>query len=209
MPGKHVHFADPGLDTPSPSWTISSLPSSTGPITPPQAAGIALPSVAGPCYVHPVLAPSLNIQLDFDVSLPSSAATIRDPKLSQYALTQPATGPALPYLEIIIPSLPWRLIIYNNAERGGVVTVSDVLAGIYANLRTGVTGPEFNGVSEEARAGITKAYTQRCTRGATSDAAAKQLKKGVKRIDFLQGRNTFQGLTPTKLPHVWVMDTSA
>lgn len=96
-----------------------------------------------------------------------------------------------------------------------MVTVADVLAGIHAILRTNVTASEFQMAGSDPMdpgraARITNAYQNRCARVPYGEARNKELKKGLKRIDFLEGVNMFEGLANTKYgPHVWCMKTSA
>lgn len=223
MPGKHVHFDDYSLNTPSPSWTATSLPSTTGPITPPNVGyGRQLPispmqyqGVSGlPAQPHPILSTLHQTPLAYDVSLPAATASITDPKLSLFAFSQAATEPALPYLEITHPRLPWKLVMQPSVSGSTMVTVADVLAGIYAALRTNVTASEFQMAGSDPMdpgrsARITNAYQNRCARVPYGEARNKEMKKGLKRIDFLEGVNMFEGLANTKYgPHVWSMKTS-
>lgn len=222
MPGKHVHFEDYSLNTPSPSWTVTSLPSTTGPVTPPNAGyGRQLPmspmqyqAPSGlPAQPHPILSAVHQTPLAYDVSLPAVTASITDPKLSLFAFSQPATEPALPYLEITHPRLPWKLVIQPSVSKSPIVTVADVLAGIHAALRTSVTGPEFQAAGSDPMdpgrpARITDAYRNRCAR-VPHESRNKELKKGLKRIDFLEGANMFEGLANANYgPHLWCLKTS-
>ncbi|KAJ3504582.1 hypothetical protein NMY22_g17873 [Coprinellus aureogranulatus] len=221
MPGKHVHFDDYSLSTPSPSWTVSSLPSSTGPITPPNA-GYArqLPmspmqaTSVLPARPHPILSALHQTPLAYNLSYPPTTASITDPKLSLLAFSQAATEPALPYLEITHPRLPWKLVIQPTVSGSAVVTVADVLAGIHASLRTNVTAPEFHiaasdPMDPDRAARITNAYQNRCSRVPYGEARNRELKKGLKRIDFLEGLDTFEGLANTKFgSQVWCMKTT-
>ena len=211
MPGKHVRFADSVIDTPSPSWSDASLPSTVGPITPPSNP-FPLPSLHGSIVrIHNLLGASFaEPQLVYDVSLPAQTALPRDPTVSSWVLSQPATEPVLPFIEIISPRLPWRLAIY-PAQRGSpVVTVGDVLAGIYAHLRTPVSAAEYALVGQEdVQRRIGDAFRRRCKRQPSAEAVARETGKGLKRVDFLEGVNVFGGLSTTKEGgHVWQMNTS-
>ncbi|TEB28205.1 hypothetical protein FA13DRAFT_1595824, partial [Coprinellus micaceus] len=120
---------------------------------------------------------------------------------------QQATEPALPYLEITHPQLPWKLVVRPTA--GTIVAVADVIAGIHTNLRTGISATEFQVAGgDPADPGrqqrITAAYQARCGRFPQGAARKKELQKGVKRIDFLEGINMFAGLVSTKDgAHIW------
>ena len=224
MPGKHVHFVeeDNSFGTPSPSWTATSLPSSTGPFTPPNAgyahnlpmSPMQMYGAMSPTRIHPILSDLHRTPLAYDLSLPPTPAAIVDPKLSTLAFSQSATEPALPYLEISHPRLPWKLVIQPTASRGSTVTVADILAGIHANLRTNVTALEFQMAGGDPmdlgrQQRITAAYQARCARIPYGEARNKELKKGLKRIDFLEGVNMSEGLANTKYgPHIWCLKTT-
>ncbi|RXW21469.1 hypothetical protein EST38_g4387 [Candolleomyces aberdarensis] len=212
MPGKHVRFADSIPETPSPTWTISSLPSSTGPITP-LPVGYALPPMQGlfaVCRINPILAASMTPRVIYDVSLLPSTVVPRDPKVPDYVLSEPATEPPVPYMELVSSRIPWKIIIHPSNREVSIVTVGDVIAGIYRNLRLPVSPAEFSLVqSKDQQTRISDAYRRRCKRLPTAEAIAKDLKKGLKRVDFLEGSNIFSGLSATKEGgHVWQLHAS-
>ncbi|TFK23772.1 hypothetical protein FA15DRAFT_670155 [Coprinopsis marcescibilis] len=214
MSGKHVHFApDAYPGTPSPSFSVSSLPSSTGPFTPPTHYQSLVPTLpAGSIQVHPFLRLSPVPMVDYDISLRAETARPRDHRISaaqwQHILTQPATEPALPYMEIRSPSLPWCIAIYPSSKGSLVVTVADVLYGIYASLRTGVTRDEY-ALNPQLQPYVDAAYRHRCKNLADPVAIDTESKKGVKRIDFCLENNSFVGLSSTKQGgHVWQMALS-
>ncbi|KAG2028661.1 hypothetical protein BDR03DRAFT_643259 [Suillus americanus] len=79
MPGKHVRFNEenilyspaPSDSTPSPTISESSLPSSTGPNTPPQ-----LFMRLGPVNIHPLLAYHSYVSpINYNVSYPPNTAS--------------------------------------------------------------------------------------------------------------------------------------
>ncbi|TEB31241.1 hypothetical protein FA13DRAFT_1732680 [Coprinellus micaceus] len=155
-----------------------------------------------PTRIHPILSDLHRTPLAYDLS----------PRLP---FSQSATEPALPYLEITHPRLPWKLIIQPTVSRGSTVTVADILAGIHANLRTNVTALEFQMAGGDPmdpgrQQRVTAAYQARCSRIPYGEARNKELKKGLKRIDFLEGVNMFEGLANTKYgAHIWCLKTTA
>ncbi|KAG2008859.1 hypothetical protein CC2G_014245 [Coprinopsis cinerea AmutBmut pab1-1] len=215
MPGKHVHFADAFPATPSPSFSVNSLPSTSGPYTP-QSVTLGYlplpPTYSGVFSIHPVLKYSTSPVLAFDISLPTTSIQPRDPNVTPYVLAQPATEPPLPFLEITAPGLPWKITIHpvNKNTPVPIVTVADVLHGIYASLRLPISQAEYNLIpSEQARSRINDAYRYRCKRLADPQAVERESKKGIKRIDFLTENTTFMGLSSTKHGgHVWQLNLS-
>ncbi len=132
MPGKHVHFADEHAGytvsgtTPSPLRSILSLPSSTGPITPPAFA-IALPhppAHSGHKHPHksrPTIHPLLAVtkpRTNFDVSQHHSHISTSYTILSSRSslLSEPAISPPLLRMTITLPHLPWLIQVELNVN---------------------------------------------------------------------------------------------
>ncbi|KAF8987363.1 hypothetical protein BDZ89DRAFT_1087714 [Hymenopellis radicata] len=201
MPGKHVRFADQHAGytvsgtTPSPSRSISSLPSSTGPITPPAFA-IALPhppahsghkhSHKSRPTIHPLLAVAKPRAVNFD----------------------PAISPPLSRMTITSPHLPWPIHVEPRLN-GAYITVSDVLAAIYHSLRQNIRPAEFHslpGKGDMQR--VTAAYQARYRRISNRTSYEDEKKAGVKRVDFLKGRTIFAGLSTGSSAHSWIMNVS-
>jgi hypothetical protein len=217
MPGKHVRFNEenifyspaPSESTPSPSTSESSLPSSTGPITPPQFREFFMQ--LGPVAIHPILAYDPYVfPINYDISYPpnTARANIRASpiNLDTHCLAQPATNPPIPVLSLQNDFLPWRCEI--RASTTHYVTVEDVLIQLYRFLRTPGTRVEFKAApSQHVRDAIAETYHNRCLRASSADAYAEEQRKGLKRVDFLMGRTTFMGLSSTKLgPDAWVLN---
>ncbi|KIJ59982.1 hypothetical protein HYDPIDRAFT_99616 [Hydnomerulius pinastri MD-312] len=115
MPGKQVRFNDDNIfysptSTPSPSFSESSLPSSSGPRTPPQNyIPLALPT--GPVAIHPLLGFHPKVApIIYDVSYPPNtlAPNIHASPVSFPArvLDEPATQPPLHTLTLFMTALP-------------------------------------------------------------------------------------------------------
>lgn len=217
MPGKHVRFNEenifyspaPSESTPSPTLSESSLPSSSGPTTPPQLRDLYMH--LGPVAIHPILAYHPYVfPVNYDVSYPpnTASANIRASpiNLDSYCLSEPATNPPIAVLSLQNDLLPWRCEI--RASTSHYVTVQDVLTQLYRFLRTPGTRVEFKAApSQYIRDTVAETYHNRCLRASSAEAYAEEQRKGLKRVDFLMGRTTFMGLSSTKLgPDVWVLN---
>lgn len=211
MPGKHVQFTEENIfysppTTPSPTLTDSSLPSSTGPRTPPQ-----LPTHLGPVAIHPLLAyhpymPPINYNASHTPNAASANAQASPIPLDSHRRAEPATNPPVNVLCLQSNLLPWRCEI--RATTRSYITVEDVLYQVYRFLRTPGTREEYKAVpSQFERDKIAESYQRRCLRASSSEEYAEEQSKGLKRVDFLTGRTTFMGLSSTKLgPNVWVLN---
>ena len=116
-------------------------------------------------------------------------------------------------MEIISPNLPWRVIIQAGKGVQGappVVTVRDVLFGIYTSLRQPILQTEFDLVPDvQVRNAISEAYRSRCNSSFDLSKTQHELKRGIRRVDFLRGVTKLAGITPTKAgSHVWVLHTT-
>jgi hypothetical protein len=83
----------------------------------------------------------------------------------------------------------------------------DVLYGIPAFLRQPATKVEYDLIpTEQAKSDVSSAYMRRCR---ASENFEVERAAGLKRVDFLQGRIKFSGLTGTsKGPEVWELHTT-
>ncbi|KAH7908536.1 hypothetical protein BJ138DRAFT_1174138 [Hygrophoropsis aurantiaca] len=228
MPGKHVRFADentfysPAPSTPSPSHSISSLPSSSGPLTPPQnefkllyspSKIPASPLPSGFVAIHPLLAFDPFVQ-------PTPYILAQPPHTIKYtsALAESATTPPLPRLTLLSPALPWALVIDANTDADGkvgakgmgFVTVWQVLEALYRFLRRPVTTAEYASLpSDVARAHVGEAFHARWSSVRGKDESREEYSKGVKRVDFLMEKLRFMGLSCTKQgPDVWTLNVA-
>ncbi|KAL4064711.1 hypothetical protein V8B97DRAFT_1987272 [Scleroderma yunnanense] len=227
MPGKHVRFAEenafysPPPSTPSPSLSDSSLPSSLGPTTPPQGVYPHLPYTGGPVTIHPLLAyHPLVAPVIYNMSYPLSHSLTPNVHASpscssagsfDSALNQPATSPPLPTLTLIHPHLPWRPHIRpSNPASCLYVTVRDVLEALYAFLHYPVTMAEYKMLpSQVDRDEVSYAFHARCEREQERKTVEWMKSRGVRRVDFLRGRNQFMGLSSTKFgPDMWILNVA-
>jgi hypothetical protein len=208
MPGKHVHFASDGPNTPSPTFSSTSLPSSGGPQTPVSAAG---PRIAGYALasIHPLLGITQpSPMMKYDVSQPPSTIKPNVLTISPHALNELATTPPIPSMIIRCPHLPWTITILPTNSK--YVTVRDVFDGIYRSLRHAVLEAEFQCLpSAEAKYSVNNAYNRRYKRIVDPKVREIEKIKGLKRVDFLGERTLFTGLSSTmEGPHVWFLSMS-
>ncbi|KAF9263122.1 hypothetical protein L218DRAFT_999994 [Marasmius fiardii PR-910] len=205
MPGinKRVHWA-----TPSPPSSISSLPSSPGPLTPAQHSSgpytyqqLPLPG-ATPTEIHPALGSHVSTPLKWDLTLQPNPETLYvDPRL----FIANATKPSLPFIIIIIPELGWEIPIQpmGNAQ---FITVSDVLHGIYRFLREPITKDQYARCTERQRAQIDASFRLRYARYDHPEGQKLEQSKGIKKVDLLLGQTRFMGLSSTNRgPDSWRM----
>lgn len=145
-------------------------------------------------------------RLIFDVSLPFEAVTTNTSPpicLSKPCLFEPATYPGTPHLRINCSNFPWILDII--CKTTNFVTVFDVLSQLYTSLRLTVSAEEYDAESYQSQRQIATAFHQRVNRDPWTSSVEE--KKGLKRVDFLRGRNRFMGLSRTQLgKEVWLLN---
>jgi hypothetical protein len=111
--------------------------------------------------------------------------------LSSAQLAEPATHPPLPSLALRVGGLPWQVVVRPDVRQspgGAIVTVADVLSAIHINLRIPVKADEYKAIDKSSRAGLYAAFERRVGNDPI------QRGKGLRRIDFLCGRVSAQGL---------------
>ena len=243
--GKRVHFIDPVTDdvffpdmlnppvippTPSPTFSLSSLPSPPPPSTPGSSRSyhVPLPSLA--TYgmvqrVHPAVSYSGQAPpLYFDVTV--SPSQLADPvaqrpsvgvwssrhsrsSVQQSPLTgrsaspvrfelslldEPVTYPHMNSIVLFSDLLPWSTRV-EVATPDDVVTIFDVLQTLHTALRIPVSKSEWNSLAPYTQDSVSAAFYRRL--GGIRDHALreKQLKKGVRRLDFLLGDTKLLGIS--------------
>ena len=232
---KQVRFAYQNLVYPAPvpvpmppgfSHSVSTVPSSYGPITPPDVrrplpAQYAPPKHPYPPHgipkvpssasrytpasvaIHPYLATDGVV---WDLMDPPSAIIRNGHSVSSRSLSEPATRPALPFISIVHPRLPWSFKIHASNAR--FVTLGDVLDSLFRTLRVNVTQPDFQSLSERDRRRATRAYEDRYRRLRSSRMYEEEKRGGMKRVDFLMGHTRFVGLTNNGRPDEWHLRVS-
>ena len=163
------------------------------------------PTTSGPYpgvfYAHPLL-DSSSVTYDL-MEHPSTILTSNNYSLSVRTFHEPATTPPLPFLTVTSIHLPWVIKVY--ACNGVYVTLEDVFDSIYRNLRTNITGAEFNLFSnQDDQRRATRAYEKRYRRLRNTRAYEEEKRGGMKRVDFLMGHTKFLGLVNTsRHPDEW------
>ncbi|KAJ3742309.1 hypothetical protein DFH05DRAFT_202120 [Lentinula detonsa] len=138
--------------------------------------------------------------------------------ISADLLFEPATDPPVSSLIITCPHIHWEFSITPmtaSARKGGShVSVLDVLHALYRGLRLAVHPLEYEALpSPEAIANVNEAYYSRCHSIGEANGRQEELAKGIKRIDFLMGRNRFLGLSKKSIRRddnrlVWELNAS-
>ncbi|KAK2466541.1 hypothetical protein APHAL10511_001403 [Amanita phalloides] len=223
MPGKHVHFApeikiyplppSPAPSTPHSSYSLPTVSDSDGPFTP-------LDHWSSPYSYSPL--PTTSVSLNSYLAVPSKYGNtapitldlthINGPAKSAAALPpgvlfEPATYPPLPYLVIVHKRLPWHIRLGPSDPSLPFVTVRDVLYGLPAFLRQPASKTEYDLIpTEQGKSNVSNAYLRRSKSAANQEA---ERVAGLRRVDFLEGRGMFCGLTLTsKGPEVWELHTT-
>ena len=200
----------------------SSIPSSPGPITPPQTShGLPGPSpytisyvpqfpakpshYVGPPRPHPLLE---SAGVNWNLMESPSTITLNKYPLSSRLLLEMATTPPLPGFSITSIHLPWPINV--RASNGSYVTLEDLFETVYRSLRTNITTNEFNLLphqKDQKRA--TRAYEQRYRRFRSTSAHDQEKRGGMKRIDFLMGRTNFHSISnPGRRSDEWRLNVS-
>ncbi|KAI0063799.1 hypothetical protein BV25DRAFT_1801507 [Artomyces pyxidatus] len=112
---------------------------------------------------------------------------MNNPPLPQSVLAAPAVHP--PTREMMLQSkfLPW---VVRVVAEGPFVTVADVLAALYRELRHRITKREWEAAGSSRS--VQRAYEARC------EVDPSERPKGIKRIDFLLGQTVVEALVRTK-----------
>ena len=197
----------PILGTPSPAWSQTSLPSTGGPRTPPIHT-VPLPPYAFPPMKENPVAPRFprpRLSLEMQTSVPPSLYSylaypqvrldIAFPpppyrsRIPSYLVTS-ATNPPSQVMTVVVPGLPWSIIVKPRTSFP-FVTVLDILDALHTSLRKPIKQVEFDAVSHQYRKFIAAAWHGRLDKMSPSDARAEWA-RGVRRIDFLLGNTCIQ-----------------
>jgi hypothetical protein len=209
MPSKTVRFVEDNESyspppTPSPTYSNATL-STSGPITPPPPPTAQLHSTyiykpfsvaSEPKYsisIHPPLATTIHPRFEIDLSTYSTSS--QPSGLTSRVLCDGATIPPVNSFTVVCEHLPWTMTITPSSPKlGAIVTVSDVLCGLYLALRHHVKLTELQSEPHHHQQRIHEAYLSRCHR-LPPGAREVEMAKGVRRIDFLLGKNRLLGFT--------------
>ncbi|KAJ7279689.1 hypothetical protein C8J57DRAFT_1303982 [Mycena rebaudengoi] len=211
--GAHYHSTTPAVQDDD-AASLPVAPAFLGPWSSPHPNAIALrqqfvpPSpFIGPVQLHFLLAyspfrpPHIHYELSHPLHTINSQVTP--------AFLDPATYPPTSALTIICRHIKWPVLISSSYPQE-FVTVMDVFRAVYTGLRRAVLPAEYETLADrEDKAGVDGSYYTRCK--LRPDGPERQLEtlKGVKRVDFLKGRNRFLGLSgPIGGPHVWELNVA-
>ena len=108
-------------------------------------------------------------------------------------LEEPVTYPHMNSIVLFSDLLPWSTRV-EAAMPGDVVTIFDVLQTLHTVLRTPISKSEWNILSAHTQTSVSAAFYRRL--GGVRDHALreKQLRKGVRRLDFLLGNTKLLGI---------------
>ena len=227
-PNKHaVHFLDPRTNevvypdeippTPSPSFSINSLPSSPLPPTP-SSSGLRFRCVSLPqvetCSQIPQVNPAISydgmtmpvLQLDVTVGPPrfskySPPSAERSPltghtpsqtTLDHSLLSELAVFPPMDSIKLISNQFPWFTEVRSSVNG---VTLFDIWQTLHDKLRTPISKGEWSMISQAQQAFVSKAFYLRVEQIPDSTLKEKQHRKGVRRLDFLFGHTKLLGIT--------------
>ncbi|KAF9783871.1 hypothetical protein BJ322DRAFT_1007653 [Thelephora terrestris] len=183
--------------TPSPTFSGASLPSPPFPSTPSSSRSYQIPlPPAGPYgivqQVHPAISYSSRIApLHVDVTVSPSQLAVR---FELSLLDEPVTYPHMTSVVLFSDLLPWSTRVEAQTP-GGVVTIFDVLETLHTALRTPISKSEWNSLSSHTQNSVSGAFYHRL--GGIRDhlLREKQLRKGVRRLDFLLGNTKLLGIS--------------
>jgi len=121
--------------------------------------------------------------------------------LSPEDLSHTATWPPITQLRIIcdmIPQWPIDLILDEYGVLPGTlpppITIYDVLYRIHTRLHEQITHDDWRMLPAEKESAVSRAFTKRCK--LLPQEEDSEIKRGVKRVDFLLNKVWFKGLVP-------------
>ncbi|KAK0447593.1 hypothetical protein EV421DRAFT_1900964 [Armillaria borealis] len=210
MPQPNMYYHSRSLDdTPSPEYHQSPLPPS--PTVPSSTDSVSSPSAVIPSSIPSFRPPPTPDGLQNPIDLPSVEEDLEPTivKLHDYLRPplldidfakdispyipdipdEPATSPAL-LVDMVLVSkyLPWRIHISPGSVR-------EMVVALYTALRTRVTEEELKAVGGT---GVKTAFRNR-----VEGMGEEEMRKGVRRVDFLLGYTRFIGVEATDEPGVW------
>ncbi|GJJ15202.1 hypothetical protein Clacol_009478 [Clathrus columnatus] len=172
-------------------------------------------SVPNPSYtINPLLKyhphPS-DVLIKYDLSHPPSQATVvysgspSPSELSPSDLNSPATYPPVQTLRVTNSLLPWPVVLHPISEFRSVITVGDVLEGLFRFLRKHASGDEWHSADEQTREDVRQAWMRRVRRQQTHKDREYERSNGLRRIDWLDKATVFQGLEFVQGSDTWVL----
>ena len=147
--------------------------------------------------IHPLLQCSPKPTVKFNLRHhPSTMALPHDHR--RRSLSEPATHPPLPCLNISTHLLPYSIVVLPSQPHlpNSFVTVSDVLCTLYRALSMGVTHDELDQLpSDDVRSQVKAVYERRVHAHPDWWTRESEKRWGIRRIDLLLGQTRFMGLS--------------
>jgi hypothetical protein len=224
LPSEDGPYTPLDVPGPLPSITVTSSPDAS----------------AAHFHIHSVLGyrPGSTLPILYDVVHPPTSMGFNmtyTPDQASRVLAEPATNPPAASMTLASDLLPYVIHVQPGAAAaagapvpsplpspgtspsrahfivpGTYVSVQDVLATVYAFLRTPLTQAEFAKLPPAQQATVAAAFNARCANAPDTSSREQERHKGVKRIDMLiaAGRTRFAGLGATRQPGkaVWILN---
>lgn len=207
-PGHRRRSSDSNIATPA--WAA-------GAVYPMYSSPWMYPAAAPPSHhLHPLLdgarndSPLIAFDLslhDFRVHRLSANGYPTSTGLTADDLAQPATHPGIRKMTITFDTIPqWPLTIEQERDRGGFLTIpftshddvpitlGDILGKLHRHLQQRISQVDWKRLNPSEKVAVSKAYTRRCDTFQSVEHLERN--QGVRRVDYLLGKNLFVGLVP-------------
>ncbi|KAG6826896.1 hypothetical protein H0H92_013985 [Tricholoma furcatifolium] len=143
--------------------------------------------------------------VSFDLSLPPDE-NLDFPRLGRpynhIDFAQMATQPPVEEMRLFHPLLPWYIDVVAHYQNG--ITIQDIIWQMHQQVNVEITGKHFY---NEALPGGFREKIQQAFHTRTEDNPAEAA-RGIKRVDFLEGKVIFRGLVRAKNGY-WEIKTSS
>ncbi|KAJ6613180.1 hypothetical protein B0H10DRAFT_2049814 [Mycena sp. CBHHK59/15] len=161
---------------------------------PPQVKGVT------EVTLHPVLRVGAESRARLAVDFASMPTAESIAGWRSLLLSEPATYPELPSLTVISVLLPWSITVHSSGMVLRCVTVADVVSVIWEALCVGVTEEQFH----EWMAQDGEMKPKRMER---LESGRKAYRHGMTRLDLLEGKTVFVGLSESVMGcDIWVLN---
>ena len=147
--------------------------------------------------IHPLLRYPLEPCIQFDLHHHPSMITL-PPIHSGCSLSEPATNPPLPCLNISTRLLPHSIVVLSSQPHDphAFVTVSDVLCTLHRALSHNVDHDELAELaSPDVRSQVEAMYERRVHAHPDRRTRESEKRWGIRRIDLLLDQTRFMGLS--------------
>ena len=147
--------------------------------------------------IHPLLRYSLEPAIQFDLQHHPSTIALPPDHLGRRSLSEPATHPPLPCLNLSTRLLPYTIVVLPSQPylSPSFVTVSDVLRTLHRALSLGVAHDELDELPADVRSQVEVVYERRVKTHPDVQTRESEKQWGIRRIDLLLGQTRFMGLS--------------